>query len=55
VLVSFKARSQIYFGGTEVTTKKLVMGDNKGICNETTDLLSEINSANKYTTTSGEV
>jgi hypothetical protein len=28
VLIYFKARSQKYFGGTEVTTKKLVMGEN---------------------------
>lgn len=55
VLVSFKARYQVCFGGTGVTTMKLVMGDNTGICNETTELLTESNCANNYTMTSGEV
>jgi len=55
VLVDVKTRSQKYFGGTEVTTKKLFMGDNNGICNETTDLLTESNNASNFTTTSSEV
>jgi hypothetical protein len=54
VLVYFKARSQKYFGGTEVTTKKLFMGDNWRIFNETTDFLTENNCANNYNTTDGE-
>ena len=46
LLAYFKARSQQYFGGTDVKTKKLVRGDNYGICNQTQDLPTQSNSVN---------